>query len=157
MRNKRSVIAAILWLYFAFQECSAFSTSPSGHLRPSPSVTRTRAINPKRSKVVLSALNDTHNITPKSSSGKAIVQNRREWTKTLFSTLLVAGSASTIGNSNIQPVWAANGGDTVWKTGKSPEVPGQKPKDKGDVKGTKKDPSFLRSVSDCRVRIYIII
>ncbi|KAL7471494.1 hypothetical protein ACHAXS_011782 [Conticribra weissflogii] len=39
---------------------------------------------------------------------------------------------------------------TIWKTGRAPEIPGQKPKDKGDVKGTKKDPSFLRSVADCK-------
>jgi hypothetical protein len=31
-----------------------------------------------------------------------------------------------------------------------PNVPGQKPKDKGDVSGTKKDPRFLRSLSDCK-------
>jgi hypothetical protein len=38
----------------------------------------------------------------------------------------------------------------VYKTGKTPNVPGQKPKDKGDVSGTKKDPRFLRSLSDCK-------
>ena len=39
---------------------------------------------------------------------------------------------------------------TVYKSGKTPLVPGQKPKDKNDVKGSKKDPDFLRSVADCR-------
>jgi hypothetical protein len=29
-------------------------------------------------------------------------------------------------------------------------VPGQKPRDKDDVKGTRKDPNFLRSVADCK-------
>ena len=39
---------------------------------------------------------------------------------------------------------------TIWLTGKAPKVPGQKPKDKGDYSGTKKDPNFLRSISDCK-------
>jgi hypothetical protein len=39
---------------------------------------------------------------------------------------------------------------TVYKSGKTPIVPGQKPKDKNDAKGTKKDPDFLRSIADCR-------
>ena len=36
--------------------------------------------------------------------------------------------------------------------GKAPVVAGQKPKDKNDVKGTKKDPDFLRSIGDCRAQ-----
>jgi hypothetical protein len=39
---------------------------------------------------------------------------------------------------------------TIWLTGKPPQVPGQKPKDKNDVKGTRKDPNFLRSIADCK-------
>jgi len=39
---------------------------------------------------------------------------------------------------------------TVYRSGKAPIVPGQKPKDKSDTKGTKKDPEFLRSIADCR-------
>ena len=41
-------------------------------------------------------------------------------------------------------------GKTVYLTGKAPKVPGQKPKDKNDVSGTRKDPNFLRSISDCK-------
>ncbi|KAL3927489.1 MAG: hypothetical protein SGBAC_013067 [Bacillariaceae sp.] len=49
------------------------------------------------------------------------------------------------------PATAADGGaTTVYKSGKAPVVPGQKPKDKSDTKGTRKDPDFLRSVADCR-------
>jgi len=44
----------------------------------------------------------------------------------------------------------AEGDKTIWLTGKAPKVPGQKPKDKGDTSGTKKDPNFLRSISDCK-------
>ena len=40
--------------------------------------------------------------------------------------------------------------DTIWMTGKMPMIPGQKPKDKSDVAGTRKDPNFLRSLSDCK-------
>ena len=40
--------------------------------------------------------------------------------------------------------------DTIWMTGKMPKIPGQKPKDKSDVTGTRKDPNFLRSLSDCK-------
>jgi hypothetical protein len=40
--------------------------------------------------------------------------------------------------------------DTLWITGKAPKIPGQKQKDKNDVSGTRKDPNFLRSLSDCK-------
>jgi len=39
---------------------------------------------------------------------------------------------------------------TIWMSGKPPKVPGQKPKDKNDLSGTRKDPSFLRSISSCK-------
>lgn len=39
---------------------------------------------------------------------------------------------------------------TIWQTGKQPKVPGQKPKDKNDTSGTRKDGNFLRSISDCK-------
>jgi hypothetical protein len=39
---------------------------------------------------------------------------------------------------------------TVWLSGKPPRIPGSKPKDKNDVSGTRKDPSFLRSIADCK-------
>jgi hypothetical protein len=54
------------------------------------------------------------------------------------------------------PVLAAEGTSqqrpdaTIWITGKPPRVPGAKAKDKNDVSGTRKDPSFLRSISDCK-------
>lgn len=40
--------------------------------------------------------------------------------------------------------------DTLWLTGKDPVVPGKAPRDKSDVKGTRKDPNFLRSIADCK-------
>lgn len=81
-----------------------------------------------------------------SSSRSEFVGSRREWTKRIASSFVATSSIVATGSSS--PAFAVE--DTIWKTGKAPIVPGQKPKDKGDTKGTKKDPSFLRSVSDCR-------
>ena len=75
--------------------------------------------------------------------------SRRDWTRRAFSAM-VTGVGITVANANTEPALAAEKGDIIWKTGKSPIVPGQKPRDKSDVKGTRKDPSFLRSISDCK-------
>jgi hypothetical protein len=45
---------------------------------------------------------------------------------------------------------AADPDKTLYMTGKSPKVPGAKPKDKSETAGTRRDPSFLRSISDCK-------
>ena len=49
-----------------------------------------------------------------------------------------------------QGAWAVDDKRTTYLTGKEPKVPGQKPREKNDVSGTKKDPKFLRSISDCK-------
>lgn len=51
-----------------------------------------------------------------------------------------------------QKVMAEEKEPTIYKSGKTPIVPGQKPKDKNDVSGTRKDPSFLRSLSNCKAQ-----
>jgi hypothetical protein len=67
--------------------------------------------------------------------------------------LQVALSAVFFGASALPAVAAEEKKEsTVYLTGKSPKVPGQKPKDKSDVGGTRKDPKFLRSLSDCKTR-----
>lgn len=68
--------------------------------------------------------------------------------------LQVALSAVLFGASALPAVAAAadEKEKTVYLTGKAPKVPGQKPKDKSDVSGTRKDPKFLRSLSDCKSR-----
>lgn len=71
--------------------------------------------------------------------------SRRHVTKTI-GTILTTGLIPLL--SNPTPTTAEEA--TIWKTGKSPEVPGQKPKDKSDTKGTRKDPNFLRSIADCK-------
>ena len=47
--------------------------------------------------------------------------------------------------------YAADKEPTIWKSGKAPIVPGQKPKDKNDTTGTRKDGNFLRAISNCKV------
>ena len=68
--------------------------------------------------------------------------SRREWTRNILTSIIATTPLVAS---------AADSGDTIWKTGKSPQIPNQKPKDKSDsTKGTRKDPSFLRSISDCK-------
>jgi hypothetical protein len=81
----------------------------------------------------------------------SLISSRRQVFKSIGAVLTAGAVAST----NSQPTAAASasaekGGQTIWQSGKAPQVPGQKPKDKNDVKGTRKDPSFLRSISDCK-------
>ena len=77
-----------------------------------------------------------------------IMLSRREWSKSAFSAL-IAGAGS-LGAISVTPKQAVAAEDIVWKTGRTPQIPGQKPKDKEVTKGTKKDPGFLRSISDCK-------
>ena len=64
----------------------------------------------------------------------------------------MASAATIFGTMAAVVPQAANAEEekTIWLTGKAPKVPGQKPRDKGDYTGTKKDPKFLRSISDCK-------
>lgn len=64
------------------------------------------------------------------------------WSATLFPSLALS---ETDGDQPVAP-------STKYYTGKQPVVPGGKPREKGDVKGTKKDPQFLLSISQCKVR-----
>jgi hypothetical protein len=38
----------------------------------------------------------------------------------------------------------------IYKSGKTPIIPGGKARNKDDLSGTRKDPNFLRSISDCK-------
>ena len=74
------------------------------------------------------------------------VTSRRIFTSSLATAVLAA-----VVTTSPSLVHAADGGEaTVYKTGKAPIVPGGKPRDKNDLKGTRKDPNFLRSIADCR-------
>ena len=78
--------------------------------------------------------------------------------RTLLRSIVAATTAaSTVVSSSILTIAAppvarasTTDGDTIWLTGKSPKVPDQKPKDKNDVGGTRKDPKFFRSLADCK-------
>ena len=66
------------------------------------------------------------------------------------SAFLIVGCATTA-TTNTPAAYAVDG-DVKWITGKAPKIEGKKPNDPNDVKGTRKDPNFLRSISDCKVR-----
>lgn len=76
----------------------------------------------------------------------------------LFISMMAIGSGIVTSYPSTRfglPSTAANAADvdktkTIWLTGKDPVIPGKKPRDKNDVTGTRKDPNFLRSVSDCK-------
>lgn len=72
---------------------------------------------------------------------KDACESRRRFLSAAAMQIILLGAAAS-------PADAAE--TTTYKSGKAPIVPGQKPKDKSDVKGTRKDPDFLRSISDCK-------
>ncbi|KAL9190236.1 hypothetical protein ACHAXT_007447 [Thalassiosira profunda] len=131
LEKRRLLAAAALWTGLACRECSSF--------RPPTPTQRATSSRASRSTV--------HLLSAHGEGGRADpIGSRREWAASAFSTLMTTAALSSIA----PPASAAESRDIVWKTGKAPIVPGQKLKDKSDVKGTKKDPSFLRSVSDCK-------
>jgi hypothetical protein len=67
-----------------------------------------------------------------------------------FAELAIGFAAAATTLLVASPAVAADGGSTTWLTGKAPKVPGEKPKDKSETKDTRRDPSFLRSISDCK-------
>jgi hypothetical protein len=77
------------------------------------------------------------------------VMNRRNL---LGAALGLASSMSITSLLGGGPAVAVAGAEelTVYKTGKAPKVPGEKPQSKDDTKGTRKDPSFLRSIAGCK-------
>jgi len=45
---------------------------------------------------------------------------------------------------------------TRYISGKTPQIPGETKKKSDDKKGTRKDPNFLRSISDCKTQCQLI-
>ena len=74
-------------------------------------------------------------------------ENRRRFLENLALGVTITTAAAATAQ---KAAAASDGGPTIWLTGKAPRVPGQKPQDKSDTRGTRKDPSFLRSISDCK-------
>lgn len=80
-------------------------------------------------------------------SSELAVVSRREAVTVLSSAIGVTGVLSFQPNVSLA---ADKDKPVIWKSGKAPIVPGQKPKDSNDVKGTRKDPDFLRSIATCK-------
>jgi hypothetical protein len=79
-----------------------------------------------------------------SCHSKNTINNRRSFLlNTIFST-------TTVGTTFLVTKESCYAEDIIWLSGKPPKVPGQTPKDKNDLKGTRKDPNFLRSIADCK-------
>lgn len=77
-------------------------------------------------------------------------RRRFMWSVTLTSLVVGANVVNSFPELALAVETETVGEYTIWKTGRAPIVPGQKPRDKDDVKGTRKDPNFLRSVADCK-------
>ena len=80
---------------------------------------------------------------------------RRGFVKNLASAVAIGAFSSVAAiTGNPEEAQAAGSSSyvpgTIWQTGKQPKVPGQKPKDKNDTSGTRKDGNFLRSIADCK-------
>lgn len=84
-------------------------------------------------------------ITFRTSELSAI--SRREAITSLTSA--IGATAAVLNNPDVS-LAADKDQPIYWKSGKAPIVPGQKPKDSNDVRGTRKDPDFLRSIATCK-------
>lgn len=81
------------------------------------------------------------------------------WSKELKSRRIAFRILAGIGNAGLLiSQWKASTAladdkdSTVWISGKFPRIQGRKARDPNDTRGTKKDPSFLRSIADCKVQ-----
>ena len=157
--NMRRRVIAILWIYCAVcRGCASGFSAPRHHSRVA-----ILPINSMTDHHLVSAAVTTRNDGGEYNDGNpaaAAPFSRREWMRSGFSSLIATTIGfSVVGGSNPEPAAAATssspssgGGEyTIWKTGRAPIVPGQKPREEDDVKGTRKDPNFLRSMSNCKV------
>jgi hypothetical protein len=86
-------------------------------------------------------------------SSQPAVLSRKRWLRACFSVGIIShfnGAVSPEVSAAAQPAIGSDQNDIIWLTGKDPVVPGKAPRDKNDVKGTKRDPDFLRSIADCK-------
>ena len=136
MFNRYSLTVSILWICLVCQEVSSFAIIPTHR--------RSHSISTK-STVHLST-DDDYSSSPLSS--------RREWTKAVFTSIIATGAI--LGNSKSEPALAADAGDTIWKTGKAPQVPGQKPKDRETPRGRGRIQTFYVLFLIARVNVRIV-
>mmetsp|Transcript_36209 Transcript_36209/g.43239 ORF Transcript_36209/g.43239 Transcript_36209/m.43239 type:complete len:174 (+) Transcript_36209:142-663(+) len=103
----------------------------------------------------ISSVNDvTTHLMAINSNDSEINSSRRDIIRKIATSFAIG--SFTILETNVptsrgsSAAYAADKEPTIWKTGKAPIVPGAKPKDKNDTAGTRKDPSFFRSISQCK-------
>ena len=141
-KRKRTVLGAILWICAVRHGCLGFSTP-----RLNNYCTKILGIPIKSTTAQSAAIRDDDNAVGVTTS------SRRAWMRTMANSLF-ATTSSIVFLADSEPnqaLVAAESGDIIWKTGRAPIIPGKTPpSDKGDVKGTRKDPNFLRSVADCK-------
>lgn len=131
MMNNSLIVA--LWCFIGLNGMNCFS----------PTLSMARTSRRRTLPAVMNAQNDGN------EAEEATVHNSsRRQVFSKFFTVAAVGAAGLLDSP--QPSLAADEEGTIWITGKAPKVPGQKPKDKNDTKGTRKDPNFLRSISDCK-------
>ena len=87
------------------------------------------------------------NPQPPNDFTSTLLLSRSEAIRAVFFTMSTSTLVMTQPSSMAQ---AATEEKTIYISGKTPKVPGAKPKDKNDLSGTKKDPNFLRSIADCK-------
>lgn len=122
--TKRGIIGAVAAIAVLLPTCQGFSSTSSNKIHH----------NQQQSNLVLHALPE--------HMQENEMQNRRKAIQSMafgVTSLLLSNAANA---AEMEP--------TIYKSGKSPIVPGQKPKDKNDVAGTRKDSTFLRSISACK-------
>jgi hypothetical protein len=90
---------------------------------------------------------DTHNLLGGASTRSRFLQ---KCVVMVVPTMIVLTSTMMQPQQPVHAMEQATAEDTIWMTGKMPKIPGQTPKDKNDLTGTRKDPNFLRSLSDCK-------
>jgi len=82
-----------------------------------------------------------------------VSSTRREAFRKIISSsfLVIGGAGMTLYPTQDDIAIAAEEKESIiWKSGKSPQIPGKKPKDKNDTSGTRKDSDFLRAISNCK-------
>ena len=88
---------------------------------------------------------------PSSDDDDSNNNSRRRFLNVAAMNVCLMGAAA----ATVPAAFAADA--TKYISGKTPQIPGTEAKKKsdGDTKGTRKDPNFLRSISDCKTQCQI--
>lgn len=102
----------------------------------------------KKSQSPLLENNNVHAVLPTAQQFQKVITSTFIITTLIFSNTF----GTSLFENNYNAYAAESKEPIIWKSGKTPIVPGKKPKDKNDTSGTRKDGDFLRSISNCKVR-----